>query len=80
MTLSGMGLGKMQWKWKYCGFMFDRFCRFCMATRSEIQDKEECSGTFEPRTKDRRNQQVQKMTAHQKMILRVILSDAERSP
>nr|XP_046241968.1 uncharacterized protein LOC124057602 isoform X2 [Scatophagus argus]XP_046262946.1 uncharacterized protein LOC124068599 [Scatophagus argus] len=48
-----------------------------MATRSEIQDKEVCSGTFEPRTKDSHNQQVQEMTATQKMILRVILTEAD---
>lgn len=32
-----------------------------MATRSEIQDKEVSSGTFEPRTADTHNQQVQEV-------------------
>lgn len=40
-------------------FGVDRFCRFCMATRSKVQDKEVSLGTFEPRTKDTHNQQVQ---------------------
>lgn len=39
-------------------FGVDRFCRFCMATRSEIQDKEVRLGIFKPRTKDTHNQQV----------------------
>lgn len=35
--------------------------RFCMATRSEIQDKEGSLGTSEPWTKDTHNQQVQEV-------------------
>lgn len=36
-------------------FAVDRFCRFCMAKRSQIQEKEVCSGPFEPWTKDTQN-------------------------
>jgi hypothetical protein len=34
-------------------------CRFCMATRDDIQDKEVRSGTFEMRTKEKHQQHVQ---------------------
>lgn len=42
-------------------FMVDRFCRFCMATRSEMQATEVNSGAFEPHTIDTHNQQVQEV-------------------
>lgn len=42
-------------------FKVDRFCRFCMATRSEMQAKEVNSGAFEPHTIDTHNQQVQEV-------------------
>jgi len=42
-------------------FMVDRFCRFCMATRGEMQGKEVNSGAFEHRTIDTHNQQVQEV-------------------
>lgn len=42
-------------------FTVDRFCRFCMATRDEMQAKEVNSGAFEPRTIDAHNQQVQEV-------------------
>ena len=42
-------------------FTVYRFCRFCMATRSDIQDKDVSSATFEPRTKETHNRQVQEV-------------------
>lgn len=42
-------------------FTVDRFCRFCMASRSKMQDKEVSSGYFESRTVDTHNQQVQEV-------------------
>lgn len=42
-------------------FRVDRFCRFCMALRSEMQDNEVCSGYFEPRTLHTHNRQVQEV-------------------
>ncbi|KAJ8385598.1 hypothetical protein AAFF_G00184600 [Aldrovandia affinis] len=42
-------------------FVVNRSCRYCMATRSEIQDKEVSSDTFEPRTIDTHNRQVQEV-------------------
>lgn len=40
-------------------FTVDRFCRFCMVTRGEMQANEVNSGAFEPCTIDTNNQQVQ---------------------
>lgn len=42
-------------------FAVDKFCRFCLATRSDIQDTDVSSGTFEPRTKESHNQHVQEV-------------------
>lgn len=42
-------------------FAVDNFCRFCLATRSDIQDTEDSSGSFEPRTKESHNQHVQEV-------------------
>lgn len=42
-------------------FSVDLFCRFCMVTRSQMQEYEVCSGTFEPRTKHTHNQQVEEV-------------------
>nr|XP_023674297.1 uncharacterized protein LOC111847394 [Paramormyrops kingsleyae] len=55
--------------------MVDKFCRFCLAARSDIQDTDVSSGTFESRTKESHNQHVQEMA--EKMTLRVILTEAD---
>ena len=43
----------------YESFSVDKFCRFCMASRSEAQEKEVCSGAFQLRDRDTHNTQVQ---------------------
>ncbi|KAK2848117.1 hypothetical protein Q7C36_009799 [Tachysurus vachellii] len=40
-------------------FTVGQMCRFCMATREEIQHKEVQTGSFQPRTKENHNRQVQ---------------------
>lgn len=40
-------------------FGVERFCRFCMASKHEIQEKEVCPGSFTPRNTQMYNQQVQ---------------------
>ncbi|RXN30823.1 sterile alpha motif domain-containing 3-like isoform X1 [Labeo rohita] len=57
-------------------FAVDKFCRFCLAKRSDIQATEVSSGSFEPRTKENHNQHILEM-ADQKMTLRIILSEAD---
>lgn len=42
-------------------FTVERYCRFCMATRDEVQVKEVCSHAFEQRTVHTHNQQVQEV-------------------
>lgn len=40
-------------------FTVNQLCRFCMATKDEIQHKEVRTGSFQPRTKESHNRQVQ---------------------
>lgn len=48
-------------------FVSDKICRFCMATRQEIQDKEVSSGHFFIRTKQNHDQQVLKVQQDPKL-------------
>lgn len=50
-------------------FMVDRLCRFCMATRDEMQAKGVNSGAFEPRTIDAHIQQVEEVKQNPTMVL-----------
>ncbi len=45
----------------YENFSVDKFCRFCMASRSDTQEQEVRSGAFELRDKDRHDRQVQEV-------------------
>lgn len=42
-------------------FTVDKFCRFCLAARSDIQDSEVSSGTFQFRTKESNNQHIKEV-------------------
>lgn len=45
----------------YESFSVDKFCRFCMASRSETQEQMVCPGAFELRNKDNHDRQVQEV-------------------
>lgn len=57
-------------------FTVDRFCRFCMATRGEMQAKEVNSGAFKPRTIDTNNQQVQEVKQDPTMANGMVLKES----